>query len=63
MLSEVAFVGHQLGSFAGAFGGGVVFDPAGSYMLAWQADVALGLAAGLVHGGNAWLQESPGRRG
>jgi len=53
MLSGVAFVGHQLGSFVGAFGGGLAFDLAGSYTLAWQFGVALGLAAGLVQGGFA----------
>lgn len=60
MLSGVAFVGHQLGSFVGAFGGGLVFDLAGSYTLAWQAGVALGLAAGLVQGGYAWLNGRAG---
>ena len=60
MLSGVAFVGHQLGSFVGAFGGGLVFDLAGSYTLAWQVGVALGLAAGLVQGGYAWLQGRTG---
>jgi predicted MFS family arabinose efflux permease len=56
MLSGVAFVGHQLGSFVGAYGGGVIFDLAGSYTLAWQIGVTVGLAAGLVQGGYAWLQ-------
>ncbi len=58
MLSGVAFVGHQLGSFVGAFGGGLAFDLAGSYTLAWQFGVALGLAAGLVQGGFAWRRGS-----
>ncbi len=55
MLGGVAFVGHQIGSFVGALGGGLVFDLAGSYTLAWQAGVALGLAAGMVQAGYAWL--------
>lgn len=58
MLSGVAFVGHQLGSFVGAFGGGLAFDLAGSYTLAWQFGVALGLAAGLVQAGFAWRRGS-----
>ena len=48
MLGGVAFVSHQLGSFVGAFGGGLIFDRLGSYTLAWQAGVALGLAAGAL---------------
>jgi len=48
MLGGVAFVSHQLGSFVGAFGGGLIFDRLGSYTVAWQAGVALGLAAGIV---------------
>ncbi len=59
MLGGVAFVGHQLGSFVGAFGGGLVFDAAGSYTLAWQIGVALGLAAGLVQAGYAWIGGRP----
>jgi predicted MFS family arabinose efflux permease len=60
MLSGVAFVGHQLGSFVGAFGGGLAFDLAGSYTLAWQFGVALGLAAGLVQGGFALARDRGG---
>lgn len=54
MLAGIAFVGHQLGSFVGAFGGGLIFDLAGSYTLAWQTGVAVGLAAGAVQIGFAW---------
>jgi predicted MFS family arabinose efflux permease len=48
MVQGLAFMSHQLGSFAGAFGGGVLFDALGSYDLAWRLAVALGLAAGTV---------------
>ena len=46
MVSGLAFMSHQLGSFTGAFGGGVLFDLSGSYELAWRLGVGLGLAAG-----------------
>jgi predicted MFS family arabinose efflux permease len=46
MVSGLAFMSHQLGSFAGAFGGGVLFDMSGSYDLAWRVGVGLGLTAG-----------------
>lgn len=48
MLGGVAFVSHQLGSFVGAYGGGLIFDLFGSYEMAWRGGVALGLVAGIV---------------
>ena len=48
MIAGLAFMGHQIGSFVGAFGGGVIFDALGSYDLAWRVGVAVGLVAGLV---------------
>jgi predicted MFS family arabinose efflux permease len=48
MLGGVAFVSHQLGSFVGAYGGGLIFDAFGSYSGAWRGGVAMGLAAGIV---------------
>ena len=64
MLGGVAFVGDQLGSFVGAFGGGLIFDMAGSHTLAWQIGVAVGLTAGLVQGGYAWWRgDGSGGRG
>ena len=60
MLGGVAFVFHQLGSFVGAFGGGLIYDASGSYTRAWQIGVALGLAAGLVQAGYAWLRRDRG---
>lgn len=48
MIQGIAFFSHQMGSFLGAFGGGLVFDAFGSYDLAWRFGVGLGLAAGIV---------------
>lgn len=48
MLGGVAFMTHQVGSFIGALGGGLAYDMLGSYQLALQVGVSLGLAAGLV---------------
>lgn len=48
MLSGVVFFGHQLGSFAGAWLGGRIFDTTRSYDLAWWIAIGLGVAAALV---------------
>lgn len=48
MLQGVAFLSHQLGSFIGAFGGGLIYDLLGSYTVAWKTGVALGLVAGIA---------------
>jgi hypothetical protein len=48
MLSGVSFMTHQIGSFVGAFGGGLAYDALGSYNLALQIGVSLGLTAGFV---------------
>ena len=45
-LSGVAFFSHQVGSFIGAYAGGLIYDGLGSYERAWQAAVAIGLLAG-----------------
>lgn len=47
-LSGIAFFSHQLGSFLGAWGGGVVFDAFGSYDHAIQFGVGIGLVAGVA---------------
>lgn len=44
-LYGVVFLSHQIGSFFGAWMGGVVFDRMGNYNLAWGALVVIGLAA------------------
>ncbi len=48
MIQGLAFMSHQLGSFVGAFGGGLLFDALGSYDLAWRLGVGMGLFAGIV---------------
>jgi len=48
MIQGLAFMSHQLGSFVGAFGGGLLCDRFGSYDLAWRLGVGMGLAAGIV---------------
>lgn len=46
MLTGIAFFSHQVGSFLGVWGGGLIYESLGSYDLAWQAAVAIGLTAG-----------------
>jgi hypothetical protein len=36
MIQGLAFMSHQLGSFLGAYGRGVLYDALGSYTLAWR---------------------------
>jgi predicted MFS family arabinose efflux permease len=45
-LTGVAFFSHQVGSFLGAWGGGVIYQAIGSYDRAWQAAVVIGMLAG-----------------
>jgi len=44
-LYGVVFFSHQVGSFLGAWMGGVVFARTGSYDMAWGALIAIGLTA------------------
>jgi predicted MFS family arabinose efflux permease len=48
MIQGLAFMSHQIGSFVGAFGGGLLYDALGSYTIAWRIGVALGLAGGTI---------------
>ncbi len=45
MLGGFAFFSHQIGSFLGAWLGGVLFDCPGSYDVVWWISIALGLVA------------------
>ncbi len=49
MLSGFVFLSHQLGSFAGAWLGGFMFDKTGSYQLVWIIAIALSLLAALAN--------------
>ena len=59
MLQGVAFLSHQLGSFIGAYGGGLVYDLLGSYNMAWKTGVTLGLIAGIAQLCSAWRRQDP----
>lgn len=62
-LAGVAFLSHQVGSFVGAYGGGLIYDALGSYTRAWQAAVAVGLVAGacqITFGGKAGGRKAGG---
>jgi len=48
LVQGLAFTSHQVGSFLGAFGGGLIFDRLGSYDLAWKLGVGMGLVAGTI---------------
>jgi MFS family permease len=44
-LFSIAFLGHQLGAFIGAWAGGAVFDFTGSYLPVWTAAIGLSVVA------------------
>ena len=48
-LFGIVFLSHQVGSFLGAWFGGYCFELTGSYSLAWQLAILLGIAAALLH--------------
>ena len=49
MLFGFVFFSHQLGSFLGAWLGGVLYTAFGSYEVVWWITIALGVAAGIIH--------------
>ena len=61
MIQGLAFMSHQIGSFVGAFGGGVLFDALGSYDLAWRLAVSMGLTAGIIQVAFALWRRPPPR--
>jgi predicted MFS family arabinose efflux permease len=58
-LYGIAFLSHQVGSFVGAWMGGVVFDLTARYDIAWAALIVIGVTAFLLQ----WtMDERPPRR-
>ncbi len=49
MLYGIVFVSHQVGSFFGAWLGGVIFRALGSYDPMWWLAIAMGLLAAALH--------------
>ena len=49
MLGGVIFLPHQLGSFAGGWLGGWLYDRSGSYDQAWTIAIVLSLVAGVLN--------------
>lgn len=47
-LGGSAFVFHQIGSFAGVWLGGAIFDATGSYLLMWWITIAAGVIAAIL---------------
>jgi MFS family permease len=48
-LFGVAFLSHQVGGFLGVWLGGLLFDLYKSYDIVWWLNIALGVAAALIH--------------
>ena len=49
MLGGLVFFSHQIGSFAGVWLGGLLYDATGSYDIVWWISVALGIFAALAN--------------
>jgi len=49
MLFGFVFFSHQIGSFAGVWLGGKLYDLTGNYNIVWWISIALGIAAAVVH--------------
>jgi MFS family permease len=49
LLYGIVFLSHQVGSFFGAYLGGIFKEVYGSYDYAWYVSIALSIFAGLIH--------------
>jgi predicted MFS family arabinose efflux permease len=56
MLGGFVFLSHQVGSFAGVWLGGWLYDASGSYAIVWWLAVLLGVLAALA---NLRVNETP----
>lgn len=59
MLFGIVFLSHQIGSFAGVWLGGYLFDATGTYNLVWIGSIALGVIAAIL---NLPIDERPVER-
>jgi len=49
LLYGVVFVSHQVGSFLGAYLGGIFYEMHGNFDYAWYVSIALSIFAGVIH--------------
>ena len=49
ILVSITFVGHQIGSFLGAYIGGLVYDSTHNYINMWYASLALSVFAAVMN--------------
>ena len=49
LLYGIVFVSHQIGSFLGAYLGGIIYEIYGNFDYAWYVSIALSIFAGLIH--------------
>jgi predicted MFS family arabinose efflux permease len=59
MLFGIVFLSHQIGSFLGAYLGGLFHDIFGSFDYVWYLAIILSIAATLIH---LPIDEKPIRR-
>ncbi len=58
-LYGIVFLNHQLGSFAGVWIGGYMFDQTGSYNSVWWAAAGIALLTAVIH---IFIDERPVKR-
>ena len=49
LLYGIVFVSHQIGSFLGAYLGGIIYEIYGNFDYAWYVSIALSIFAGVIH--------------